>query len=44
MAKPAELAKTDGKSIYFAFWTCLQGQMPGKGKVRKVDYTVYREQ
>lgn len=44
MTKPAELAKVDGKSIYFSFWTCLQGQMPGKGKVRKVDYTVYREQ
>ena len=42
-AEPAEIAMIDGKRIYFIFWAYLQGQILGKAKVRKIDYTIYRE-
>lgn len=41
--EPAEIAVVDGKRIYFIFWAYLQGQIPGKTKVRKVDYTIFQE-
>lgn len=44
VTEPVELASADGKRIYIMFWSSLLGKEPGKERVRKVDYTIYREQ
>ena len=33
----------DGKKIYLMFWAYLEGSEDKKSKVRKVEYTLYRE-
>ena len=36
-------AVIDGKKIYLMFWAYLEGSEDKKSKVRKVEYTLYRE-
>ena len=37
------LDKANGKKIYLMFWAYLEGSEDKKSKVRKVEYTLYRE-
>ena len=43
LTTPLEIAVIDGKKIYLMFWAYLEGSGEKKAKVRKVEYTLYRE-
>ena len=43
LTTPLEIAVIDGKKIYLMFWAYLEGSEDKKSKVRKVEYTLYRE-
>lgn len=43
LTTPLEIARIDGKKLYFMFWAYLEGSKEKKSKARKVEYTLYRE-
>ena len=43
LTTPLEIAVIDGKKICLMFWAYLEGSGDKKSKVRKVEYTLYRE-
>lgn len=38
---PIELLQYGDKKIYIRFWMCLEGDVAGAAKSRKIDYTFY---
>jgi len=42
-SEPIELGIFGGKKVYLNFWSYLDGNLGGKARTRKIEYTVYRE-
>lgn len=40
-SKPISLASSKGKTMYIRFWCYFDGDMAGKNKTRKVEYTFF---
>ena len=38
---PIDIANYKGEKIYFSFWSMMEGELPGKDKVRKITYTFF---
>ena len=38
---PLKLASSKGKNMYIRFWSYLEGDMEGRKKTRKVEYTFF---
>lgn len=43
-SKPITLGKLGKSTIYMNFWSYLDGDMAGKNKTRKIEYTIYQEE
>jgi hypothetical protein len=43
-SQPIELGNIGGKKIYLNFWSYLDGDLNGKARTRKIEYTVYQEE
>ncbi len=39
---PIEIATIKGKKLYIHFWSYLEGQISGKKRVRKIEYTLLK--
>lgn len=39
---PIELGTFGGKNVYLNFWSYLDGNLDGKARTRKIEYTVYQ--
>lgn len=43
-SSPIELGIFDGKKVYLNFWSYLDGNLDGKARTRKIEYTIYQEE